>query len=94
MEQDRIRTPGVTYNSWLPMSVTDPTAVQQSLQTCSINLQELCDADSHRLAKTYLKAWRHTAPPHCRVPVGTGGGVQSSTEDDPIHADRLCVPLE
>lgn len=57
-----------------------------SLQTCSVNLNSMCNFHTVQKHKIYLSDWRNPGPPHCRR--GTGS---SKPVDAVIHADRLGV---
>ena len=81
-------------------------AVNLSLTTCSVNLQELCDGHAKRTAAQYVKEWQYGAPPHCRSDLAPSPGAnqqchvccrsaleEDPTVDAPVHSDRLAVPL-
>lgn len=68
-----------------------------SLTTCSINLNPSCDFRTTRKYKEYTRAWRQTAPIHCRGK-RRGKGEKNGKKEDADHPqssmglvlDNLC----
>lgn len=78
--------------TWLPTSRSDNMTALASLQTCSINLTQGCDAVAEQISADYLRAWANPAPAHCQRArlwgVEGGNAVPSTT----VYSDRLWLP--